>query len=497
VRDSATGASAGYTLVALIAAWVAIASPFLLHPVAAGGVLILAGATAIWLWVSALTWVNWNTALVAFTLGVLVVGQLTFRPLGPFTLSDFFFFASLAVVSASLLARRRRLVLGPSPLLLVPAAMVLLGGGVAVTVANTPADVVGATARFVFVLVVLPWLALQVLTSERSVLAAMMAWAVSAAANGIAALAQVADNDVIPGTTASWGRMTGFAQHVNELGAISAVALVPAVALAIVLAPLGLKRSAWLLPALVTLGLILSLSLSGMFAVVGGVLLVGLLLGRAVLVRARRSRGRVAVAATALGVVILALAVLPSVAGAPSVIDRVTAAFDPDSPHGRGTVWTRWRSIKNGWAVIEEDALFGVGADPDKLTVGPDQALIHNTALATWAAIGLIAMIGVVAAFTAALILIARTPRRAPPSLRPAAYALFAGFAAYSAFALVSPALYRRFGWVALSFAVVIERLGNARPVAPETDGAGGVEPARAEATTLPAVRASTPTRLD
>ena len=60
-----------------------------------GACLILGGATAIWLYVSALTWVDRSSALVAFVLGVLVVGQLTFRPLGPFTLSDLFFFASL------------------------------------------------------------------------------------------------------------------------------------------------------------------------------------------------------------------------------------------------------------------------------------------------------------------------------------------------------------------------------------------------------------------
>ena len=144
--------------------------------------------------------------------------------------------------------------------------------------------------------------------------------------------------------------MTGFAQHVNDLGGISAVALVPAVALAIVLARLGLKRIAWVLPALVILGLILSLSLSGMFAVMGGLLLVGLLLWRAVLGQARRSRRTVVGGVAALGVVILALAVLPSVAGAPSVVDRVSATFDPASPNEQGTVWTRWRSIKDGWA---------------------------------------------------------------------------------------------------------------------------------------------------
>jgi hypothetical protein len=460
--NASSGSRAGAcTLLAFVAAWVALAAPFILPFVVSLPVSLAAAALVVWLISSTQTWLDRDPLRALFLLGVLVIGQLTFRPVASLPLSDMFFSASLLLVVVSIMTGRRVRTAGPPALLIAPAILVLVGGAVAAIPASSPGIVIGATARVAFVVAVLPWLALQTLERKPHVAAAAIALAVSIAASGAAAFAQLIDDDLIPGTSGSWGRLTGFTQHVNDLGSQTAVLLLPVVLGVLLLPGRALRRVAWVLPALVLGGLVLSGSLSAYAALFAGLVTFGILARSEFTGHIGMSWPRVAKVAVVIVIATVALVVMPPIAGAPSIVDRVTTTFDPQSPNEQGTVWTRWHSIKDAWTVIQNHPVMGVGANPDELVVGVQRRNVHSTPLATWAAMGFIAMLGVVAGFVCAAVVTVQAASRAPPELAGLARALAAAFVVYCVFALGNPALYRRHGWIAVALAVVIGHLGR------------------------------------
>ncbi|MDX1411787.1 MAG: hypothetical protein R3351_06490, partial [Nitrospirales bacterium] len=66
------------------------------------------------------------------------------------------------------------------------------------------------------------------LHSSEDIQKAMVFWCISAGVTSAAAAAQMIWGDIIPGTSPNWGRMTGMAEHVNDLGVITSITLVPA-----------------------------------------------------------------------------------------------------------------------------------------------------------------------------------------------------------------------------------------------------------------------------
>jgi O-antigen ligase len=381
-----------------------------------------------------------------FYLGVLFVGQLTVRPAFGLTLSDWFFLAALGATLAILAASRRPL-WAPLPSLVVVGALLFSAGGVLSSYAA--ADWTASLAvlvRFVYLTLVWFWLAMMLLRSVRQVAIALSLWVVSAAVTGAGALLQLAAGDVIPGGDVAHGRMTGFTEHVNDLGGVTAIALVPAVALAVRLAR-GRRAvaGATVLLLFVTIGLMLSGSVGGGVAALAG-LCVWLAVGGV---------GKRAFAVFAVGAAVLMLAVsYQSDAGAPSFRERV-AAVTADPALEQSTFWSRLDSFRAAWDSISGNPLVGVGLDQESTRLPEFGEQVHNMLLLQWHAAGLLGVAGLVLIVLGIFGCGLAVARGVLGSLQlVVATALLSSFVSFVTFGMGAPLTYKRYGW--LSAALIL-----------------------------------------
>ena len=202
-----------------------------------------------------------------YYVGVVLLGLLTLRVGGQVTFSDTLFLFSFLLACAELVLVRRRVPIGIPALLLLGMGMFSLGGLVSTFEAYEPIKSGAVILRLIFLTVFWFWLGVVVLKRREHVRRATTLWVLSAAITGAAALLQLAAGDVIPNTTPIYGRSTGFTNHPNELGGITAVALVPALMLATRAALPPLRRvSAFVVVLMVGGGLIASGSVGALLA---------------------------------------------------------------------------------------------------------------------------------------------------------------------------------------------------------------------------------------
>ena len=207
----------------------------------------------------------------AFLIGLLLIGQLTVRPLYSTTFSDLMFLAALVTMLGGLLLSER-MHSGSAP-----RSHCWFG------VVRHRRMPVGLFERYGWCLdrhhraIPLPGVDLGLGRNDPSSKhqrchIGVALWVVSLTASGAAAIAQFMLGDVIPDTDTAFGRMTGTAQHVNDLGGSAAVALTSALGLTLMR---SVGRPARLIGAvgtvLITSGLILSGSIGGMIAAMVGV----------------------------------------------------------------------------------------------------------------------------------------------------------------------------------------------------------------------------------
>jgi len=394
---------------------------------------------------------SFGMSRLLFYCGLLFVGAPLFRPLREITLADWLFAASFAFFIAEA-AFTRHLPRRVPPLpVIAGGVLVALGALLAAASSDTPDTALGAGLRFLVVTVAWVWLGALVLERRRHILIAMIAWSASVAFSSGAALMQLLLGDVIPGTSPSWGRMTGFSQHVNDLGSITAIALVPAAALATVMR--GTERLFASALALACLGgLVLSGSLSAVIAAAVGLATAAVLVRGPlfrVLLRPRVGAGIIAVATVAMSAGSLAVAADLM----PSPLERLALTTDrtTDTPlrQDQATLWRRLDTFGSSWELVKEDPLVGQGFNPDTATVA-DGRLVHNTVLGTWAGLGVTALIGLLLCLAAPFAATVSLLREGEALLRSLVVGLTAGAVTFTVFALSNPALYRRYGWVPL-----------------------------------------------
>ena len=227
-------------------------------------------------------WVNLadNTALSTFKIakvfffsGILLIAQTSWRPLLSFTLSDWCFFASVLFLLPVILGQGKREV--PLPQFVwIGLGLIVVGGFLSTPLAQWPLSSFSSLAKIFYLVGI--WFSVGTILLQRSedIEKAMYLWCISAGVTSAAAAAQMIWGDIIPGTSPNWGRMTGFAEHVNDLGIITSVTLIPALYLAT-----GdgnrpwIKFGFWFLACLIVGGLVWSGSISGLLAAVTGLLI--------------------------------------------------------------------------------------------------------------------------------------------------------------------------------------------------------------------------------
>ena len=387
--------------------------------------------------------------------GLVFIGFLTYRASGQVAYSDVLFLFSFLFASAELVLLRRVVPIRLPMMLLVGMAIFSIGGLLSTFDSYAYVSSTAVVVRLIFLTVFWFWLGTIVLTCRQQVMTAMTLWVVAAAIDGSGAIVQLVFGDVIPGSTTAWGRGTGFTTHPNELGGVTAIALVPALMLA---ARDGLSTRkrlfSYLLLLLVGAGLILSGSVSALLAA-SIATFVWLALGR----HSRRTMRVYAVIALSVGAVIVGQAVL----GGQTPLERFERVTNsnPQASGGTGSLHSRIVTYRSAIKHIEDDPFLGVGLDLLSITkpfgIVSDEYDVHNVIIGTWYKTGLLGVIGMLMV----LIVILRTGwrvmvRSEADVERAAALALVCSVTAFIVFAMGQPVLYSRFGWISAALLLAL-----------------------------------------
>ena len=248
---------------------------------------------------------TYRLARGAFYLGLLMSGLLTIRPVGNFAIGDLVMAFSVPVLLLEAATSRTPLH-GYAPRGLIIGAILLAIGGLASSASSMqPMESLAVVARVIAVTLVWFWLGSVVLRTKDHVRLGVAAWVGAAGLAGAFALMQLNLGDFLPGAVSIWGRMTGSTGHPNDLGALCAIGFAPAFAL------MWDHRSSrgWMavwaaVLAFVVTGLLLSGSVGALLATLGGIVAWALMTRRV---------GRVWIIAGGIGLVAIAVVVIPRV----------------------------------------------------------------------------------------------------------------------------------------------------------------------------------------
>jgi O-antigen ligase len=256
------------------------------------------------------------------------------------------------------------------------------------------------------------------------------------------------------------GRATGFAAHPNDLGALTAIAFVPALMLASRARASFVARGwSYVSLLLIAAGLVLSGSVGAVLAAAAAVVVwLGL--------------QRISVhALLALATLAASLVVLTAL-GAPGPLDRLqsvtTSTSLPSGGTQLGSAEQRIGTYRVAIARIKENPFVGVGLDLNSVTrpfgVESYEYDVHNLVIGLWYKTGLLGLVGILLALFAIL----RSGWAAILESRSAdeskvAFALVSSVVAFIVFAMTAPVLFTRFGWISAALVLALRSLQQER----------------------------------
>jgi O-antigen ligase len=379
-----------------------------------------------------------------FFAGCLLVGQLSLRYVAGLTVSEAMFIAAVGVCAFAGV-RGRPIASLPMPMI-AAVAIFVVGGAISSLDAQSPPSSAFQLFHAIYVFLLWPWAGAMVLSNRRHVAIALTLWSVSAAIDGAAAVAQLSGVHVL-GLASPGNRMTGFTMHPNDLGGVTAVALVPALMVATRRAAgrSGLIGTlAWVPVALTAIGLALSGSVSAMAA--GAVAILVWLSWPAV-----RAPARLSIAAAVVAALVVVMA-----AGARvnSPIQRLAQVANATSQNG-GSVQDRVAIAVQAWPRIVKDPFVGTGLDAADsgvtiLSHGYTAGYqIHGLPLAVSYQAGVVGMLGLMALIVV-LGSLGWTALRAGTTEDDAlvGLALLGAFVAFVIFAMTQPMVFAPYEWI-------------------------------------------------
>jgi O-antigen ligase len=292
---------------------------------------------------------------------------------------------------------------------------------------------------------VIIWLSARLVWRRGALLSIMGAWVGGSAVN--AAVAVLQSSGLLTFGIVEFGRVAGLTTHFNELGAVCALALFPAIYL-LTSTPSGIKRRAFALAGVLVLaaGLLASGSVAALGAAVLGAgywFATGAVLVRIVVVVALLA---------AFGLVL---------SGGFDPWERLSQTLNP-STGAVGSVESRLRTLEDAWSQIARSPVLGKGLDDESSrtrVVGPELQAdgsvvyrphqVHNLFLGAWFQAGVVGFISMLilwfgvarAGFKASAL--ARSIRDLELSV-----ALQASYAFFTVFSLAAVVTQQRFLWL-------------------------------------------------
>lgn len=388
---------------------------------------------------------SYRTPRFFFYLGLLFIGQTILRPALSFTLSDWFFLISFFLTTSESLLRRKLETRFP-PYMILGLFLFTIGGIVSSCFAKLPLMSVLALLKYLYLIVVWFWLGTVLLEKPEHVYTAILFWTSSAALSGFGALMQIFWGDIIPGTSPSHSRMTGLTEHVNDLGGLTSIALIPAIMmLTHFQKTIWRFIYSWICVIMIAIGLVLSVSMSGVTA-----LLVSLIVWLSV----NKITFRNITILSSSSVLFIAAISLQSRSKGVSILSRLYDIFN--NGFSLLTLQTRVDTYSAAWEAICKNPLLGVGLGPNVgLTKTGD--VVHNIFLANWFESGLFGFLGILL-ILGAIGLKAyngiRSPNRRPDKIL--GVALFSSYIAFLVLGLAQPIYYKRFGWISAALLMAL-----------------------------------------
>lgn len=355
----------------------------------------------------------------------------------------------MGVLIVLLVQRQRQ---APTPhLVLVGLCLFVIGGLLSTTRAQFPLSSITSLVKFFYVIGIWFWLGTILLQWPGDIQKAVMFWTLSAAIMSVGAAAQLIWGDIIPGTSPAGCRMTGFVEHVNELGGITSIALVPALHLA------ASDRQAiwpscgkWLIVFLTAGGLILSGSVTGVLSAGIGFLIWAIM--------SKVALKDLAVFVIGAGTVIGLLSMANDCAYL-IWLDRLNVLFAQG--HDAITLASRFDTYKAAWEVISQEPIVGVGVGPlnGRTRTG---YVVHNILLGSWYEAGLFGFLGMLLVLSSIAALGVKMIRN--PSLKQIqmiGISFLSSYMAFVVFAFVQPIYFKRFVWISAALLVALYGVGR------------------------------------
>ena len=372
-----------------------------------------------------------------FYLGLLTIGQTVLRPALAFTISDWFFLFSFFLTTSECLLKKNFEIKFP-PYMLIGLFLFTIGGIISSGFAEMPLMSVITLIKYLYLIAVWFWLGCILLQTPGQIQTAIVLWTSSAALSGLGALMQLIWEDIIPGTSPAWNRMTGFTEHVNDLGGLTSIVLIPAIMMVVRFSKNTWRLAYFLMCTILIIGgLVLSVSMSGVLALLAS--------SSAWIVLSRYSHKKIISLTFACLLFVTAISVQNRY-GRVSILSRL---YDiSDDGFSSITVQTRLDTYAAAWEVIKNNPLFGVGLGPD---VGSTKTgyVVHNIFLLNWFETGLLGLLGISLIFASIAFVAYRgikDPRHKQERIL--GMALFSSYIAFIVLGIAQPIYYKRFGWI-------------------------------------------------
>jgi len=385
--------------------------------------------------------------------GCLTLCQLNIRPFTGITLSDIMYLAStISTLILILIGRRLKVPKFPKGVFW-GSVIFLLGGCISSLFSSDQYASFVELAKYGYLFLIWFWLGLALLTKEAYVVNAIIFWAVSAAIAGAAAIAQlVIGPDIIPNTEPMWGRMTGTAQHVNDLGGLEAIALYPCIALA----SQGARGYKWTLFVII----LSSLMLAGLFLLAGMGSVIAVAAGGLIYLYNTPLRPKIMlILLIAFLIGCYVITVQEVTQSGFSLVHRIVERLEGTSDHD--TLNTRMVTYREGWEGIKDSFIIGHGMTIED-SILKSEMLPHNILLFKWYQAGLLGLIGTIIIILAAVKISMRVGRISGfVQIKQTRVALSASLISFIVFAAGAPISMNRYAWMAIALIIALDGIAR------------------------------------